>query len=304
MKKKIKQLIIIEGPTASGKTALSVELAKHFSTVILSADSRQFYKELSIGTAKPSNEEQQGILHYFIDSHSINEEVTAANYAREGLKILDEEFKVHDTIVMVGGSGMFIDALAIGLDDIPTDKALREELNTQLTVQGLDTLLLELKEKDPNFYAVVDRQNPVRVIRALEAIRLTDKPFSELRKAVKKELPFSIRRFIIDHQRDKLYERIEERVDLMMNAGLLQEVENVFSKRHLNALRTVGYTELFAYLNNETTLEEAVALIKQNSRRYAKRQLTWFRKHHDAVWIPFDKTEKMVQKVLDELVIH
>lgn len=279
-------------------------MAKHFSTVILSADSRQFYKELSIGTAKPSIEEQQGIHHYFIDSHSIEEEVTAADYARESLKILLEEFKLHDTIIMVGGSGMFIDALTIGLDDIPTDKLLRDELNEEVLNHGLESLLDELKTKDPVYYDIIDRQNPVRVIRAIEAIRLTNKPFSELRKATKHELPFAIRRFIIDHQRDILYERIEQRVDLMMEAGLLAEVENVFPKRHLNALRTVGYTELFAYLNNELTLEEAVALIKQNSRRYAKRQLTWFRKHHDAVWIPYDKTEKMILKVLDELVIH
>lgn len=278
-------------------------MAKHFSTVILSADSRQFYKELSIGTAKPDLQEQQGVKHYFIDSHSIDVEFTAADFAREGLKILEEEFNQHNTIIMVGGSGMFIDALTIGLDDIPTDKELREELNLQVKNDGLESLLLELKEKDPSFYDIIDRQNPVRVIRAIEAIRLTGKPFSELRKATKQELPFAIRRFVIEHQRDKLYARIDQRVDQMMEAGLLNEVERVFPKRHLNALRTVGYTELFAYLQNELTLEEAVALIKQNSRRYAKRQLTWFRKHQDAVWIPFDSTEKMVQEVIDELVI-
>jgi tRNA dimethylallyltransferase len=205
---------------------------------------------------------------------------------------------------MVGGSGMFIDALTIGLDDIPTDKTLREELNRLVDEDGLNSLLSELKEKDPEFYLIVDKQNPVRVIRAIEAIRLTGRPFTELRKSTKRNLPFAIRRFVIEHPREKLYERINHRVDLMMEAGLLKEVENVFPKRHLNALRTVGYTELFAYLNHEITLNEAVDLIKQNSRRYAKRQMTWFRKHQDAVWIPFDTSEKMIQNIVDELVKH
>lgn len=203
---------------------------------------------------------------------------------------------------MVGGSGMFIDALTIGLDDIPTDKVLREELNRQVMEDGLNSLLSELKEKDPEFYSIVDKQNPVRVIRAIEAIRLTGKTFTELRKSTKRNLAFSIHRFVIEHPREQLYERINHRVDLMMEAGLLKEVEHVFPKRHLNALRTVGYTELFAYLNNEITLNEAIDLIKQNSRRYAKRQLTWFRKHQDAIWIPYDTTENMTQNILDELV--
>lgn len=278
-------------------------MAKHFSTVILSADSRQFYKELSIGTAKPSQEEQQGIHHYFIDSHSITDEVTAAEYANEATTILEKEFKIHDIIIMVGGSGMFIDAVCNGLDDIPSDRILRDELNVLVEQKGLEPLLLELKAKDPEYFERVDRQNPVRVIRAIEAIRLSGKSFTELRKATKKEHPFAIRRFVINHPREQLYERINLRVDNMMEAGLLAEVKSVVDFKHLSSLKTVGYTELFSFLNGERTLDEAVELIKQNSRRYAKRQLTWFRKHEDAIWIQFDSTENMKKTVLKELTI-
>ena len=205
---------------------------------------------------------------------------------------------------MVGGSGMFIDAVCIGLDDIPASRELRNELNEIVETAGLDFLLAELKNKDPEFYEKVDRNNPVRIIRAIEAIRLSGQTFSEMRKSENKPHSFSIKRFIIDHPRDELYERINKRVDLMMEAGLVEEVKSVFSLNNLNALRTVGYTELFTYLKNEITLETAVELIKQNSRRYAKRQLTWFRKHTDAVWIPFNTSEKMLETILKELNIH
>ncbi len=299
--KTIKRLIVIEGPTASGKTALSIALAKHFSTVILSADSRQFYKELSIGTAKPSLDEQDGILHYFIDSHSIHEEFTAAQFEKAANEVLTTEFQQYDNIILVGGSGMFIDALCNGLDEIPADKDLREALSIELEEKGLDALLAELQEKDPEFYAKVDQKNPVRILRAIEVIRLTGKTFSQMRKASKKEHPFEIVRFIIEHEREKLYERINLRVDLMMQQGLLAEVQRVHEFKNLNALRTVGYSELFDFLDGKTSLDEAIELIKQNSRRYAKRQLTWFRKHTDAHLIPFDTQEKMLLKVVNEL---
>lgn len=243
-------------------------------------------------------EEQKGIQHYFINSHSVSEELTAAMYEKEALAILEKEFQLHDTVILVGGSGMFIDALCFGLDAIPSSKELRNELNQIVENTGLDTLLQELEEKDPAFYKEIDRKNPVRVIRAIEAIRLSGKPFSEMRKATRQERPFTIKRFIIDHPREKLYERINLRVDIMIENGLLDEVKSIFDKKDLNALRTVGYTELFAYLEGKSTLDEAIDLIKQNSRRYAKRQLTWFRKHDDAVWIPFDSTEKMTNEIL------
>jgi tRNA dimethylallyltransferase len=196
---------------------------------------------------------------------------------------------------------MFIDALCNGLDEIPANKELREALALELEVKGLEILLEELKEKDPEFYAQVDQKNPVRVLRAIEVIRLTGKTFTEMRKASKKEHPFEIVRFIIEHDRDKLYERINLRVDLMMQQGLLAEVQSVHEFKTLNALRTVGYSELFDFIEGKTSLDEAIELIKQNSRRYAKRQLTWFRKHMDANLIPFDTQEKMLLMVVNEL---
>lgn len=215
--------------------------------------------------------------------------------------MLTTEFQQHNNIILVGGSGMFIDALCNGLDEIPADKELREALTNELEEKGLDVLLNELKEKDPEFYAQVDQKNPVRVLRAIEVIRLTGKTFTEMRKASKKEHPFEIVRFIIDHDRDKLYERINLRVDLMMQQGLLEEVKSVYEFKHLNALRTVGYSELFDFIEHTISLNDAIELIKQNSRRYAKRQLTWFRKHTDAHLLPFDSTEKMTLKVVNEL---
>lgn len=256
---------------------------------------------MSIGTAKPSIEEQKGIKHYFIDSNSISEDITAASFAKNASKVLDEEFKNHDTLILVGGSGMFIDALTIGLDEIPSSKELRDDLSSQVKKEGLEPLLKELEEKDPEFYTKIDRNNPVRVIRAIEAIRLSGQSFSSMRKSMKKEVPYEIKRFVIEHQREKLYERINLRVDQMMEKGLLKEVQNLWEMRHLNSLKTVGYTELFAYLDGHLTLPAAIDLIKQNSRRYAKRQLTWFRKHEDAVWIDFDSTNKMTEKILTML---
>ncbi len=211
------------------------------------------------------------------------------------------EFLNHDQLVLVGGSGMFIDALCYGLDEIPADKALREALTVELEEKGLTALLNELKAKDPEFYEQVDQKNPVRVLRAIEVIRLTGKTFTEMRKSTQKQHPFEIVRFIIDHEREKLYQRINLRVDLMMENGLLEEVKSVYSKKHLNSLRTVGYSELFDFLDNKINLTEAVELIKQNSRRYAKRQLTWFRKHTEAHLIPFDTTDQMLLKVLNQL---
>jgi tRNA dimethylallyltransferase len=202
---------------------------------------------------------------------------------------------------LVGGSGMFIDALCNGLDEIPTDKALRDKLIIELKEKGLAILLQELKQKDPEFYAQVDQKNPVRILRAIEVIRLTGQTFTEMRKSSKKEHPFEIVRFMIDLEREKLYERINFRVDLMIGRGLLDEVKSVYGFKHLNALRTVGYSELFDFLDGKTTLDEAVELIKQNSRRYAKRQLTWFRKHTDVHLITFDTTEKMSLQVKNEL---
>jgi tRNA dimethylallyltransferase len=299
-KKKIKHLIVIAGPTASGKTSLSVELAKRLNTCVISADSRQFYKELSVGTAKPSLEEQAGIPHFLIDSHSITEEVTAAQYEREALAILAHEFMTKDAIILTGGSGMFIDALCVGLDPIPTSTELRSEITKEFEENGLKPLLDELKQKDPAYFNTVDQYNPMRIIRAIEVIRLTGKPFSEFRKANPTKRNFQVHRFVINHPREQLYERINARVDQMMENGLLEEVKSVIQFRDLSSLNTVGYKELFNYLDGNCDLTSAVHYIKQNTRHYAKRQLTWFKRHPESIWIDFINTEEMAAKILQQ----
>ena len=299
-----KQLIVIEGPTASGKTALGVALAKKWNTVIISADSRQFYKELSIGTAKPTLEEQEGIKHYMVDSHQLEDEVSSAKYAREVNLILEKEFIHHDQLIMVGGSGMFIDAVCIGLDEIPKSDELKAELTNQWELLGLEPLLNELKEKDPEFYNEVDKGNPMRIIRALEAIRLTGQPFSKLRTNQEIKHNFEIIRFVINHPREVLYERINRRVDIMLENGLLDEVKSVQHLKHLSTLKTVGYTELLNFLNGITNFQTALDLIKQNTRRYAKRQLTWFRRHPEAIWLKSTETNLMVEEIEVRLFRH
>lgn len=294
----MKELIVVGGPTASGKTKLSVALAQHWNTVVISADSRQFYKEMSIGTAKPSVEEMAGIKHYFIDSHHIDDEVNANRFAKEGEALLTELFKVYDKVILTGGSGMFIDALCFGLDDIPHEKSVQEEINQSFEQNGLKPLLEELQQKDPVYYQLVDRSNPVRVMRALEVIRITGKPFSELRKGRKKQQPFEIRYFVIDIPRPLLYERINQRVDLMLEAGLEEEAKSLLSKRNFKSLATVGYSEWFRYFDGEIDKETCIELIKQNSRRYAKRQVTWFKRNEDAIWIKYDETNRMIAEIL------
>jgi tRNA dimethylallyltransferase len=277
---------------------LAIALAKNINSVILSADSRQFYKETSIGTAKPSLEEQAGIKHYFIDSHSIHQPLTSAQFEKEALEVLKTEFLRHETIILVGGSGLFIDALCHGLDDVPHDENIKNQLNNEFESQGLAPLLAELEAKDPIFYAKVDLKNPVRIIRALEVIRITDKPFSSFHAFQAKKRPFEFQKFVIDLPRELLYERINKRVDIMLKNGLLQEVQGLLAWQNLSALNTVGYSELFDYLNNKISFEEAIELIKRNSRRYAKRQLTWFRRDEKAVWIQELTKENQVQKII------
>lgn len=297
----MKELIVIGGPTASGKTALSIALAKKWNTVILSADSRQFYKEMSIGTAKPTVDEMENIPHYFIDSHSITDEVNTARFANEASELLSTLFQQHDKIILVGGSGMFIDALCFGLDDIPHDSEQQQQLNQELELYGLAPLLEELQEKDPDFYNQVDKSNPVRIIRALEVIRATNRPFSSFRKGEKKQHNFSIRYFVINVPREILYERINYRVDIMVENGLEHEAKILVSYKHLKPLATVGYSEWFRYFEGEIDRSTCIELIKQNSRRYAKRQVTWFKRNPDTIWIPFGTSAEMTQFVLDSI---
>ena len=294
-----KLLLVIQGPTASGKTALSVTLAKKWKTVIFSADSRQFYKEIQIGTAKPTLKEQEGILHYFIDSHSIHSPVTSAQYEKEAVELIYNLFKNNSNIVLVGGSGMFIDAVCYGINEVPKDDLIKSELNVELQLNGLPNLLEELREKDESYFNRVDKGNPLRVIRALEVIRLTGGTYSSfLDKSKIDKREFDLLKFVIDLPRPKLYERINLRVDQMIANGLLEEVKSVFEFRNLQSLNTVGYKEMFSYLNAEIEFEIAIELIKKNTRNYAKRQLTWFRKDSSSIWLSQKETEGQLNEIL------
>lgn len=295
----MRKLIVIQGPTASGKTKLAIQLAKILNTVVVSADSRQFYKEIQIGTAKPTLEEQEGVKHYFIDSHSIHSPVTSAQYEKEAIQLLNELFISTPFIVLVGGSGMFIDALCDGINEVPKNDLIKEQLNSELLINGLPFLLSELKIKDEFYFQKVDKGNPLRVIRALEVIRSTGSTYSSFldkNSIVKRD--FETIKFVIDLPRDQLYERINLRVDQMICNGLLDEVKSVIEYKSLQSLNTVGYKELFSYLNSEIDFKEAVELIKKNTRNYAKRQLTWFRKDVRTIWLKNIATNEQLNEVL------
>ena len=297
MKRK-KNLIIIAGPTAVGKTALAIDLAIKFNTEIISADSRQFYKEMNIGTAKPAPAELKAVPHHFIDSHSVAEEFSAGAFEIAALQKLDEIFSKNDVAVMAGGSGLFIKAVTEGFDALPDVPAeVREELNTIFDMEGIEKLQQLLKEKDPEYYNTVDIQNPQRIIRALEVTIATGKPFSSFRKNSVAERDFDSIKIGLTMEREQLYERINLRVDKMMDQGLLEEVRKLHKYKGVNALETVGYKELFGYLDKKITLEEAVELIKRNTRRYAKRQLTWFRKDKDFEWFEPHEKDKVLQYI-------
>jgi tRNA dimethylallyltransferase len=278
-------LIVVAGPTAVGKTAAAIKLAQHFNTVVVSADSRQFFREMSIGTAKPDSEELAAAKHYFINSHSITESFSVGDFEKQGLALLDELFKTYDKVIMAGGSGLYIKAICEGFDDLPVaDISVRDKLNHQLEEEGIAPLQEKLKQADPDYYTQVDLNNPQRIIRALEVFETTGKPFSSFRNATISKRPFNIIKLALDMPREKLYERINLRVDLMVKQGLIDEVAALLPYRELNALNTVGYTELFDHFDGKISLDEALLLIKQNTRRFAKRQLTWFRKDKDFIW--------------------
>ncbi|MEL6867087.1 MAG: tRNA (adenosine(37)-N6)-dimethylallyltransferase MiaA [Bacteroidota bacterium] len=282
-----KYLIVIAGPTASGKTGLGIQLAQHYKTVILSADSRQFYREMSIGTAKPDAQELAAAPHYFVNSHSIQAPYSVGDYEKEALELLEILFQERDLVLLVGGSGLFIRALCEGLDEFPTvDPDIRAALNRELTEFGIEPLQKELARVDPEYYQEVDRANPKRLIRALEVYRASGQAYSSFRKGQKQVRPFQSIYLALSVERDRLYQRINQRVDEMMKAGLLEEARQLYPLRTLNALQTVGYQELFDYFDQKHNLETAIELIKRNSRRYAKRQMTWLRK--EAHWSYFD----------------
>jgi tRNA dimethylallyltransferase len=285
-----KILIIIAGPTAVGKTALSIELAKVYNCPVISADSRQFYKEMSIGTAKPSSEEMQGVKHYFIDTISIHDSYNVGQYERDAIECIETLFKEHETLILVGGSGLYINAVLNGVDEfeeIPQE--IREQLINDFNEKGITYLQEELKQKDEPYYNQVDLNNPQRIMRALEVCIHKNKPYSSFRKKEKKERSFDSINLLINTEREILYQRINKRVDIMMEQGLLEEVKKIYPYKNLNALNTVGYKELFDFIDGKCTLEEATNMIKQNSRRYAKRQLTWF--NHQGEFETFAPTD-------------
>jgi tRNA dimethylallyltransferase len=289
-------LIVIGGPTASGKTSLAVRLATQLNTVVVSADSRQFYQEMSIGTAKPTLEEMQGVVHYFIGSHSIHKELTAASYAAEANTLLTNLFKTHNNVILVGGSGMYIDALCSGLHDIPASTELRNELTEEWKTKGLDKLLSELASCDTVTFNQIDIKNPVRVIRALEVFRLTGIPISSFKMNQQTAPDFDVIRFVIDLPRNELYDRINQRVDLMIQNGLIDEVNELIPYKDFTSLNTVGYKEIIDYLEGKYSLDEAIEKVKLNSRRYAKRQLTWFRRHKESIWIAPNEFNEIMEK--------
>ena len=298
----MKTLIVIAGPTASGKTAFSIELAKALNTVILSADSRQFYKEMSIGTAAPTQEELSQVQHYFVHHISIEDKYDVADYERDSIALLDELFKTHDAVVMTGGSGLFIDAVCNGIDAMPdVEPKIREKVEKLYQDEGLHGMQEVLNRLDPDYYAIVDRQNPRRLQRALEVCYQTGKPFSSFRNGIAVQRDFDIKKYAILWDRQELIERIDKRVDMMMEQGLLEEAKALYPKRHLNALNTVGYKELFAYFDGGCSLKEAVEQIKIHTRQYAKRQMTWLRKDIGYRWImpeDFDNTLSTLQQGL------
>lgn len=298
----VKTLIIIAGPTAIGKTALAIRLARYYKTEIISADSRQFYKEMAIGTAKPNREELSAVKHHFIDSHSVMDTFTAGDFEKEALKILENLFRKHDQVIMVGGSGLFINAICNGFDELPvaTDQ-IRQQLNRDLEEQGIEYLQEKLKTSDPVYFSEVDIHNPQRLIRALEVYQTTGKSFSSYRTKTRKPRPFNTINIALNTDREQLYDRINLRVDQMIEAGLVDEVKSLLKYRHLNALQTVGYSEIFEYLDGKCSLEEAVKNIKQNTRRFAKRQITWFKKSEDIRW--FDPADyNNILNYLNQLV--
>ena len=277
-----KTCIIIAGPTAVGKTAIAIGLAKHFTTQIISADSRQCYKELNIGVAKPSAEELEAVQHYFINSHSITENLSAADFEKYALDAIEKIFASNDIAVMVGGTGLYIKAFCEGLDEIPAAEiATRNAIVTDYNNNGIEWLQQQIKKHDPDYSVQGEMQNPHRMIRALEVKLSTGKSITAFQSKQKKVRDFNIIKICLQLQREVLYDRINSRVDDMMRMGLAEEVKNLILFKHLNALQTVGYKELFDYFSTEATavsLEKSIELIKQNTRHYAKRQITWFKK--------------------------
>jgi len=296
-----KILISIVGPTAIGKTALSIKLANHFDTEIISADSRQFYKEMQIGTAAPTPSELAAAKHHFIHHKSVEDNYSVGDFEKDAIKTLDDLFKTKDVVIMVGGSGLYVDAVTKGLDEFPNvDPSIRLALNETLNSQGIEPLQEQLKTLDPKSYNTIAIDNPHRLIRALEVCIGSQQPYSSFLTSTNKKRAFKTITVGLTADREVIYDRINTRVDLMMTEGLLDEVKSVQTKQDLNALNTVGYKEVFKFLNNEWTLDVAISEIKKNSRRFAKRQLTWFKKNKETLWFDYNTDTDLIIKTITE----
>jgi len=295
-------LIVIVGPTAVGKTALSVELARQLDCEILSADSRQFYMEMNIGTAKPTEAEMAGVCHHFVDFLPVEQTMSAGQFEEMAIEKLDEIFQNQHISILTGGSGLYINAVLNGMSEMPSPpNEIRDALMKELETIGLDELLKELKDCDHDYYEKVDKKNHQRVVRALEMIRYTGKPFSSFRMGKKAERNFQTIKIGLEIPRDELHERINKRVDRMIEVGLLSEVKRLFAKRELNALQTVGYKEIFDFLDDKYDWEEAIRLLKRNTRRFAKRQMTWFKKDEETKWFHPTQLNEMHEYIIKNM---
>ena len=292
------KLITVVGPTAVGKTRVGIALAKFFRTEIISADSRQFYKEMNIGTAKPTRAELAEIKHHFIDIKSVEEDFDAGQFEREAMDLIENLFARHDHLILCGGSGMYVKAVCEGFDEMPEiDHGIREEIIKEYEQKGLVWLQRQVQINDPVYYDLVDKSNPQRLMRALELLQFTGRPVSELRKNQRKVRPFQIIKIGLEIDRQELYKRIDHRVDEMINRGLVDEARSLYSKRNLNALQTMGYQELFGFFEGNYDLTEAIRLLKRNTRRYAKRQLTWFKKDEEIKWFDPKEMEPIIDYI-------
>lgn len=293
-----KYLVVIAGPTASGKTATAIKVAKALGTEIISADSRQFYKELPIGTAAPTPEEQAEVLHYMIHNLNVEDKYDVADYEQDVLNLLNQLFVNHDAVVLTGGSGLFIDAVCKGLDSIPDiSEEVRNKVDELYKKGGLIALQNEVERLDPEYYSIVDKYNPRRLQRAMEVCYQTGLTYSSFRKNTVKQRDFKIIKVALLWERSELITRINKRVDIMVNEGLVEEAKAMYPKRHLNSLNTVGYKEIFEHFDGKVSLDEAIENIKINTRQYAKRQMTWLRKNNDYKWFTIDELDEMLNYI-------
>ena len=298
-----KTLLLILGPTGVGKTELSLRVAEHFGSPILSCDSRQVFRAIPIGTAAPTAEEQARVKNYFIATRELEEDYNAGQYERDAIALMEELFRTHDTLVMTGGSMLYADAVCNGLDDLPSvPETIRAQVQQAYENQGLAWLQSEVQRLDPAYWGIVDQQNPARLIHCIEISLATGQPYSSLRTNTRKKRPFRILKIGLERPREELYDRINRRVEQMIADGLVEEAKAVYPLRRLNSLQTVGYRELFAHFDGEYDLERAIELIQQNSRHYAKRQMTWFRRDKDIHWLNANETYEKNIHLIDTLL--